>query len=357
MKSIRFDGVTKIYPNGYKALENVSFTIEKGEFFVLVGPSGCGKSTVLKLVTGLEDISSGNIYFDNTVVNDLEPSKRAIGMVFQNYALYPHMSVAENLAFPLKIAKWSRNDTECKIAEIAELIEMKDFLDRKPAQLSGGQRQRVALGRALVRDPEICLMDEPLSNLDAKLRQQMRTELVSLHKKIGATTVYVTHDQIEAMTMGSKILVMDGGKIMQQGTPEEIYLRPANVFVAAFIGTPQMNLLKGELIRENGLKFVSNDLRFSLGNLNFKQNFNFPMPVTLGIRQEHIKLGSDGQIKAKVEHYEYLGYEKLISLASGTTRISARVGYNFEIDNEDYLISFDTSKLNIFDNLGVRLDF
>ena len=257
MAAIEFDGVSKIFPNGTRAVDPLDLAIEEGEFMVLVGPSGCGKTTALRMVAGLEEISEGTITIDGRIVNDVSPKDRDIAMVFQNYALYPHMTVAANLAFGLKLHKVSKADVQRRVRAAAETLGLEEYLDRKPGALSGGQRQRVAMGRAIVREPHAFLMDEPLSNLDAKLRVQVRAEIHKLQRTLGVTTIYVTHDQIEAMTMGDRIAVMRDGKLQQVDTPERVYARPTNRFVAGFIGSPAMNMVDGRLVREDGSLLVT----------------------------------------------------------------------------------------------------
>jgi multiple sugar transport system ATP-binding protein len=247
MAEIKLEQVTKRFADGTEAVSAADFTISDGEFFILVGPSGCGKSTLLNMIVGLEDISDGKIEVDGQVVNDVDPKDRNMAMVFQSYAIYPHMTVRENMAFPLKLAKRPKAEIDERVGEAARILELEELLDRKPANLSGGQRQRVAMGRAIVREPVAFLMDEPLSNLDAKLRVQMRTEISRLQSRLGTTTVYVTHDQTEAMTLGDRVAVLRRGKVQQVGTPRELYSRPANLFVAGFIGSPAMNFLPAEL--------------------------------------------------------------------------------------------------------------
>src|SRR6478736_6408370 len=247
MAEIVLDRVTKSYPNGATAVNELSITIADGEFIILVGPSGCGKSTTLNMIAGLEEISSGELRIGGQRVNEKAPKDRDIAMVFQSYALYPHMTVRQNIAFPLTLAKVKKAEIAQKVDETAKILDLSDFLDRKPAQLSGGERQRVAMGRAIVRDPKAFLMDEPLSNLDAKLRVSMRAQLGALHARLATTTIYVTHDQIEAMTLGQRVAVMRDGRIQQVDTPQELYTRPANLFVAAFIGSPAMNLVEAEI--------------------------------------------------------------------------------------------------------------
>src|SRR5436190_15152022 len=243
MAEIVLDGVSKRFPDGFEAVKNMNLDVQDGEFMILVGPSGCGKSTALRMIAGLEDITEGELRIGDQVVNQLAPKDRDIAMVFQNYALYPHMTVRENMAFPLKLAKAPQDEIDKKVEEAARILDLTDHLDRKPANLSGGQRQRVAMGRAIVRNPKAFLMDEPLSNLDAKLRVQMRTEVSRIQSQLGTTTVYVTHDQTEAMTLGDRVAVMRAGALQQVGPPSELYEHPANLFVAGFIGSPAMNFL------------------------------------------------------------------------------------------------------------------
>ena len=259
MAVINLQNVNKVYNNDVRAVVDFNLNINDQEFVVFVGPSGCGKSTTLRMIAGLEDISSGEIYIDGQLVNNLEPKKRGVAMVFQNYALYPHMTVRNNMAFSLKISKVPKEEINQKVESVAEILGLTDYLDKKPSELSGGQRQRVALGRALIRNPKVFLMDEPLSNLDAKLRVSMRAEIISIHKRVHATSIYVTHDQTEAMTMADKIVVMKDGFIQQIGSPSEIYLNPSNLFVASFIGTPSMNLFDVTL-KKNSFQFQDVDV-------------------------------------------------------------------------------------------------
>src|SRR3954452_4557041 len=247
MAEIRLDHITKRYPDGFEAVKGMDLDVKDGEFMILVGPSGCGKSTALRMIAGLEDISDGDLEIGGEVVNERAPKDRDIAMVFQNYALYPHMTVRDNMGFALKLAGVDKGEIDRKVTEAAEMLDLVDHLDRKPANLSGGQRQRVAMGRAIVRDPKAFLMDEPLSNLDAKLRVQMRTQIASLQQRLGTTTVYVTHDQTEAMTLGDRIAVMRAGVLQQVGPPQELYNHPANLFVAGFIGSPAMNFMSAHV--------------------------------------------------------------------------------------------------------------
>src|SRR5690242_3115527 len=252
MARVEFDDVSKVFADGTRAVDKLDLQITDGEFMVLVGPSGCGKTTALRMVAGLEDISDGVVRIGERVVNDLTPKRRDIAMVFQSYALYPHLSVRDNIAFPLKIAKVPKAEIGRRVDEAARILDLEPYLKRKPRALSGGQRQRVAMGRAIVRQPAVFLMDEPLSNLDAKLRVQMRAEIAGLQRDLGVTTIYVTHDQVEAMTMGDRVAVMRKGELQQLGAPQMLYDNPTNLFVASFIGSPAMNLLEGEIVRANG---------------------------------------------------------------------------------------------------------
>ena len=288
MARIKMEGLGKIYDDGTRAVGNLDLEIEDGEFLVLVGPSGCGKSTVLRMIAGLEDITEGTMTIGDKVVNDVAPKDRDIAMVFQNYALYPHMSVYDNMAFGLKLRKFSKDEIQRRVHEAADILEIREYLQRKPKALSGGQRQRVAMGRAIVREPAAFLMDEPLSNLDAKLRVQMRAELERLHSRLETTTVYVTHDQVEAMTLGDRIAVMNAGRLEQVGTPDELYERPANVFVGGFIGSPAMSFLPSD-------------------------------GVLLGVRPEHVRAWRDeaglvGPLEGRVAYVEALGRETLVGV-------------------------------------------
>jgi len=279
MTNVEFDGVTKVFPGGAVAVEDLTLTVDDGEFLILVGPSGCGKSTALRMVAGLEKISAGSIAVGGTRVNDIPPKDRDIAMVFQNYALYPHMSVEKNLGFALRQRKASKEEIARRVGDMAALLGLEELLQRKPGQLSGGQRQRVAMGRALVREPQVFLLDEPLSNLDAKLRVQMRAELKKLHHRLGITTIYVTHDQVEAMTLGDRIAVLSAGRLQQIGAPQDVYDHPANVFVAGFIGSPPMNLLRGSV----------RDGQVSAGDLVFARSGVPDADVVVGIRPEGLR--------------------------------------------------------------------
>ena len=301
----------QITDEGVVAVQQFSLDIADREFIVLVGPSGCGKSTTLRMIAGLEEITSGDLFIDGKRMNDVAPKDRDIAMVFQNYALYPHMTVYENMAFSLKLKKLPKAEIDKKVREAAEILDITALLDRKPKALSGGQRQRVAIGRAIVRSPKVFLMDEPLSNLDAKLRNQMRAEIIKLREKIDTTFIYVTHDQVEAMTLGDRIVIMRDGFIQQIGTPQEVFDKPANLFVAGFIGTPQMNFFDAELKRD-GDKYVvdvcGEELRLTEEKQAALLRGNVPAgPVTLGIRPEHIVLAKNGGIPARVDVSEMMG--------------------------------------------------
>ena len=318
MAAIEFRDVRKSYGSN-QVVHGISLTVADGEFVVLVGPSGCGKSTLLRMVAGLEDITGGDISIGGRVVNQLEPSERDIAMVFQNYALYPHMSVYDNMAYGLKIAKVPKAEIDVRVQKAAKILELGALLDRKPRQLSGGQRQRVAMGRAIVRQPQVFLFDEPLSNLDAKLRAQTRLEIQKLHRELGITSLFVTHDQVEAMTLGERLIVMNGGRIEQIGTPEQVYGSPATTFVAGFIGSPPMNLLTGQ----------ADGSRFTVGGLTLP----LPQPapragaLTLGLRPEHAELGTapNGGWPLKVEMLEMLGAERLVYGRLGDLLFTLRI--------------------------------
>ncbi len=316
MAGITFIKVSKIYDNGYEAVKYINLEIRDGEFMVLVGPSGCGKSTTLRMIAGLESVSSGELYIGGELMNNVDPRDRNIAMVFQNYALYPHMTVYDNMAFGLKLKKVDKKEIDRRIKEVSKTLDIDTQLNKKPKELSGGQRQRVALGRAIVRNPQVFLMDEPLSNLDAKLRVQMRAELIRLHQELKTTFVYVTHDQTEAMTMGTRICVMKDGIIQQVATPEEIYNKPDNLFVAGFIGSPQMNFYRGKLVEEESKYYLIGD-NGEYGNFKFsievenKENLksHIGRDLIFGVRPEHIKLTEEDGLKAKVMVTELLGSE------------------------------------------------
>ena len=300
----------QITDEGVVAVQQFSLEIADKEFIVLVGPSGCGKSTTLRMIAGLEDITSGELWIGDKLMNDVEPKDRDIAMVFQNYALYPHMTVYENMAFSLKLKKVPKDEIDKKVRQAAEILDITQYLDRKPKALSGGQRQRVAIGRAIVRDPAVFLMDEPLSNLDAKLRNQMRAEIIKLRERIDTTFIYVTHDQTEAMTLGDRIVIMKDGFIQQIGTPQEVFSHPYNLFVAGFIGTPQMNLFDAKLVKNNGKYAVQvGGITVELSEekqAKLAKNNVAAQDVVLGVRPEHIELSQEG-IDAKVDVSEMMG--------------------------------------------------
>src|SRR5688500_13087324 len=313
MSSVQIRDVRKSFGT-FEVLHGVSIPIEDGEFVVLVGPSGCGKSTLLRMLAGLENIISGTISIDDRVVNNVQPKERDIAMVFQNYALYPHMTVADNMGFSLKLRGASADEISKGVNRAAEILALTGLLDRYPRQLSGGQRQRVAMGRAIVRDPQVFLFDEPLSNLDAKLRVQMRTEIKELHQRLKTTTVYVTHDQVEAMTMADRIVVLQDGNVEQIGAPLDLYDNPANLFVATFIGSPSMNLIKGKAKLVNGEVFVdAGGIMLPAGT---KHSVTEGQDVTYGIRPEHIELAEDG-FEAKVGVIEPTGSETMVFVHAG----------------------------------------
>jgi sn-glycerol 3-phosphate transport system ATP-binding protein len=321
MGAISLRQVEKTYAPGTKAavkvIHGVNAEIANGEFVAIVGPSGCGKSTLLRMVAGLEEITGGEIDIGGRVVNQLEPSERDIAMVFQNYALYPHMSVYDNMAYGLKIAKVPKAEIDVRVAKAAKILELSQLLERKPRQLSGGQRQRVAMGRAIVRQPAVFLFDEPLSNLDAKLRAQTRLEIQKLHGELGITSLFVTHDQVEAMTLGQRLMVMNGGRIEQIGTPEDVYLRPATTFVAGFIGSPPMNLIPGQ----------ADGSRFTVGGTTLGLPASAPRAgaLTLGARPEHVSIDAGGSWPMQVEVLEMLGAERLVYGKLGGAPFTLRI--------------------------------
>ncbi len=354
--------VTKIFERGNVGVKDVTFTVEDGEFAVILGPSGCGKTTTLRLIAGLEKVTSGEIYIGGKLVNDIPPKDRDIAMVFQNYALYPHMSVYDNMAFGLKMRKVPKDEIRKRVEEAARILGIENLLDRKPRELSGGQRQRVALGRAIVRHPKVFLFDEPLSNLDAKMRVKMRAEIAKLHQKLNATSIYVTHDQVEAMTLGDKIILMRSGEVQQIDDPLNLYHRPVNKFVAGFIGSPPMNFFEGKLVEEGGrLFFVNDDFKLALpedkaGKL--KENEAAGREVYLGIRPEDIYLpeispedASIESVKAKVDFVETLGNEILVYYTTehGTSFISRIPPYNPPQPGSLLELHFNMDKTHIFD--------
>ena len=336
MAKLSLQHIYKIYPGDVTAVKDFNLEIEDKEFIVFVGPSGCGKSTTLRMIAGLEDISKGELYIGDKLVNNVEPKERDIAMVFQNYALYPHMTVFDNMAFALKLRKVPKAEIEQKVTEAAKILDIEHLLKRKPKALSGGQRQRVALGRAIVRHPKVFLMDEPLSNLDAKLRVQMRTEIIKLYRKLQTTFIYVTHDQVEAMTMGTRIVGMKDGLIQQVDTPQNIYNYPANLFVAGFIGSPQMNFLNGKIEKEgNDIVAIFENNRIVLPKENAEKLVSagyVGKTVTLGIRPEHlsddkelIAANPNSIVKGNVEVIELMGAESYIYTKCGQSSMNIRV--------------------------------
>ena len=335
MSGVNFEKVVKVYDNGIKVVHGIDLEIRRGEFVVFVGPSGCGKSTLMRMVAGLEAISGGTISIEGRVVNDLPPRERDIAMVFQDYALYPHKNVFDNLAFGLKLRKFPAADIDKRVKEAAAILKIDHLLDRKPRALSGGQRQRVAMGRAIVRQPKLFLFDEPLSNLDALLRSEMRTEIKKLHQRIGATTIYVTHDQVEAMTLAERIVVLSGGNIMQVGTPDEIYNRPVSKFVAGFTGSPPMNFLTATIAMNEGRACVALGNSAQRLRIPAQQDYYGTLlnrAVTFGIRPEDIGVERTGEndvrLDARVVVVEPLGAETLVTLACEGGELIGRLPAN-----------------------------
>lgn len=344
----------QITDEGVVAVQDFNIDIKDNEFIVLVGPSGCGKSTTLRMVAGLEDISGGELYIDGRLCNDIEPKDRDIAMVFQSYALYPHLTVYDNIAFPLKIAKVPKEEIDKKVRDAAETLDITQYLDRKPKNLSGGQRQRVAIGRAIVRNPKVLLMDEPLSNLDAKLRNQMRAEIIKLRQKIDTTFIYVTHDQVEAMTLGDRIVVMKDGFVQQIGTPQEVFDHPANLFVSGFIGTPQMNYFDAKLVIKNGSYFVDvDDQEFELSKEKqdrLKAKEVKEQDITLGVRPDHMVLADKG-IKAKVDVSELMGtsvHLHVTALGRDVIAIVPTEGRKVELAGQEIHLTFSGNVANLF---------
>ena len=371
MASLSLRNICKKYPGGVLAVQNFNLEIKDKEFIILVGPSGCGKSTTLRMVAGLEEISGGELYIGDRLVNDVAPKDRDIAMVFQNYALYPHMTVYDNMAFGLKLRKTPKDEIKRRVEEAARILDIEHLLQRKPAALSGGQRQRVALGRAIVREPKVFLLDEPLSNLDAKLRAQMRTEISKLHLRLGTTFIYVTHDQTEAMTMADRIVVMKDGLIQQVDSPTNLYNKPTNVFVAGFIGTPQMNFVESVIVEVDGkyaVEFGSEDTKTKKG---VKYQVVIPdakvkdtniadyvgKEVIMGIRPECIKdeeaflaNATTGKIKCKVEITELMGAETYLYLNCEGINMTARVAPRTSVISGDEIeVAIDANRLHVFD--------
>ncbi|MFW6303741.1 MAG: ABC transporter ATP-binding protein, partial [Candidatus Sumerlaeota bacterium] len=351
MAEVKIENVTKVYPGDVTAVKNVSIEVEDKEFLVLVGPSGCGKSTLLRMIAGLEEITRGEIRIGERVVNNIAPKDRDIAMVFQNYALYPHMTVYKNMAFGLQLRKFKKDEIDLRVRQAANILGIEELLDRRPKALSGGQRQRVAVGRAIVRQPQVFLFDEPLSNLDAKLRAQMRTEISKLHERLQATMIYVTHDQVEAMTMGDRIVVLLDGVVQQVADPLELYEKPVNKFVAGFIGSPPMNFIEGAIKTQDGKTvFDGGDFRLILPNEIAQKMGDYSGKETiLGIRPEHMGVARREDsltLKAKVEVVEPMGSESYLYLATAHSSLTARVDPHVRPDTGETLeLALDPERL------------
>jgi multiple sugar transport system ATP-binding protein len=361
MASLSLKNINKTYPNGFVAVKDFNLEIADKEFIIFVGPSGCGKSTTLRMIAGLEEITAGELWIGDKLVNDVEPKDRDIAMVFQNYALYPHMSVFDNMAFGLKLRKTPKDQIDKLVHEAAKILDIEHLLDRKPKALSGGQRQRVAMGRAIVRNPKVFLMDEPLSNLDAKLRVQMRIEISKLHQNLQTTIIYVTHDQTEAMTLGTRIVVMKDGVVQQVDSPQNLYNMPNNLFVATFIGSPQMNIIESTVVRNGSsvsLQFGSNTIKLPEAKAKKLIDGGYEgKQVMLGIRPEDVKdeevfinNSSDSTIEATVRVYELLGAEVYLYFAVDQYDITARVNPRTTARPGDTIkVAFDLARLHVFD--------
>ena len=361
MASLSLKNICKVYPNGFEAVKDFNLEVEDQEFIIFVGPSGCGKSTTLRMIAGLEEISSGELKIDGRVVNDVEPKDRDIAMVFQNYALYPHMTVFDNMAFGLKLRKVPKDEIKKKVEEAAKILDLEKLLDRKPKALSGGQRQRVAMGRAIVRNPKVFLMDEPLSNLDAKLRVQMRIEISKIHQRLGATIIYVTHDQTEAMTLGTRIVVLKDGVIMQVDSPQKLYNEPNNLFVAGFIGSPQMNFIDA-VCKVEGERVTLNFEKTSVvlppakakklidGGYNGKTVVMGIRPEDIGDSQIEIEAHKDAVFETDVTGYELLGSEVLLYFNVAGTAMTAKVDSRTTARMGDHItLAIDPEKIHCFD--------
>lgn len=353
--AIEFRSVTKHF-GGTNVVDDLSLEIRDGEFVVLLGPSGCGKTTTLRMLAGLENATSGDIFIDGERVNDVPTQHRDVAMVFQSYALYPHMTIAENIGYPLRVRKIEKNERAARVKRVAEMLEIEPLLERKPRQLSGGERQRVALARAIVREPRAYLMDEPLSNLDARLRVQMRGELKRLQHQLGTTTIYVTHDQAEAMTLASRVAVMRKGRLQQFDTPMNIYNNPANRFVAEFVGSPSMNFVEGKI--DAGGTFVSDSLRVPL-NSDQISRISGQSAITIGIRPEHIQVLAephDGAIPASVYVTELMGNETFVFVTVGANRLIARAPADFRAELESKVwLRIAAEKAHFFDSAGENI--
>ena len=351
MANIKFSNVGKSFGDN-KVINNFNFQGKDDEFLVLVGPSGCGKSTLLRMIAGLEQIDEGEIQINNEVINEMHPSKRHTAMVFQSYALYPHMNVYDNMSFGLKIEKKTKEEIHTKVLSAAKTLKIEDLLERRPKELSGGQRQRVAIGRAITRNPKIFLFDEPLSNLDAALRAEMRVEISRLHQKIKTNMIYVTHDQVEAMTLADRIVILNNGNIEQVGTPNEIYTNPDNIFVAQFIGTPKMNIFKinsENIVSNNKINILGNSISFSGINLDKKNYY-------IGIRPEHLTLNENQEFNftPKIELIENLGNEKIVYMVCDQNQLCAKITSDIQINNT---FGFNLKNLLLFDENGLRIRY
>ncbi len=352
MPTIELKNIEKSFGSN-KVINKFNIKINHGEFIVLVGPSGCGKSTLLRMISGLESVDEGEIHLDKKIINNLIPSKRGIAMVFQSYALYPHMNVYENMSFGLKNEKIDKNEIDKKVKDAAKTLQIENLLERKPRQLSGGQRQRVAIGRAITRNPKLFLFDEPLSNLDAALRSEMRVEISKLHKKLSMNMIYVTHDQVEAMTLADKIVILNQGVTEQYGTPDEIYNNPNNIFVAEFIGSPKMNIFKidkEKIKNQNSVNIFNNNIKFD--------NYKFLNDVYMGIRPEHIRVDDSGDIKfnIKIDLIENLGFEKIIYASLDGNEFRIKTSKNISKNHsqisflKENIYFFDINKKRIYGN-------
>ena len=361
MASLSLKNIYKVYPNGFEAVKDFNLEVEDKEFIIFVGPSGCGKSTTLRMIAGLEEISSGEFSIDGRVVNDVEPKDRDIAMVFQNYALYPHMTVFDNMAFGLKLRKVPKDEIKKKVEEAARILDLEKLLDRKPKALSGGQRQRVAMGRAIVREPKVFLMDEPLSNLDAKLRVQMRAEIASLHQRLGATIIYVTHDQTEAMTLGTRIVVLKDGVIQQVDSPQKLYNEPDNLFVAGFIGSPQMNFIDAECVVSGDdvtLKFGEFAIALPASKAKALKDGGYNgKTVILGIRPEDVddapealEKNPNSIVTTTVTGYELLGSEVLLYYTLNDSAMTAKVSSTTPARLGDTIkLALNVDAIHVFD--------
>ncbi|MEL6967565.1 MAG: sn-glycerol-3-phosphate import ATP-binding protein UgpC [Pseudomonadota bacterium] len=346
MATVTLSGIKKIYPNGFQAVHDANLDVRDGEFIVLVGPSGCGKSTLLRMVAGLEAISDGELHIGERFVNHIDPAERDIAMVFQNYALYPHMSVYNNMAYGLKNRKMDKATIRTKVETAATMLDLSDYLDRRPSQLSGGQRQRVAMGRAIVREPALFLFDEPLSNLDAKLRNQMRIEIRKLQRNLGTTSLYVTHDQVEAMTMADRIVVMNSGHIEQIGTPDEIYNKPASTFVASFMGAPPMNMLSGTVETPGTIELSG------IGQMTIADANGYQGPIKVGIRPEKVKIlnqANGATLAFEHDFTEELGAARLVHGRLGDTPFIVNLPPDGRVPEGDLHITLGDDTVHLFD--------